>query len=129
FRSSSANRYGGTASSRLANLKPPTPAERRSDRSVQTEARAELALPEIGIASDASYSKLLRELDRADLLGRAGQRRLAVFAELDLQVAARQVHGDRALAPAVGDTRRAGSDRARARGERLPRPTLPDGDG
>ena len=48
---------------------------------------------------------------------------------VDLQVAAGQVHGHRALAPAVGDAGRAGRDRARARRERLPRPALPDADG
>src|SRR3954453_11011038 len=127
FRSSSANRYGGTASSRRANLKAQRPLDERIDCSVQTEARAELALPGIGIASHASQRKLLRELDGADLLRRSRQPCLAV-PQLDPQVAPREVDLNGALAPSVRDGRRAGGDGARARGERLPRPALPDAD-
>src|SRR5258705_13952324 len=110
FRSSSANRYGGTASRRFANLTAQSPVEERIDRSVQTDARAKLARPEIGIASDASQPELLGELDRADLLGRPRQRRLPVT-ELHQQITTCEVHRHRALAPAVGDAGRAGGNR------------------
>src|SRR5262245_23090264 len=127
LRSSSANRYGGTASRRRANLTAPPPDDTCRGSRAQTDARAKLARPEVGIASDASEPKLLGELHSADLLRRARQLCVAVL-ELDAQVAAREVHRDRALAPAVRDRRRARSDRARPGGERLPRPPFPHAD-
>ena len=61
------------------------------------------------------------ELDGADLLGRAGEQRVPVV-KLYAQVAAREVHRDRALAPAVCNRRGARRDGARPGGERLPAP-------
>ena len=68
------------------------------------------------------------ELDPADLLGRAGQMCATVRIQLDVEVATCEVHGDRALAPAVRDRSGSTGDGARAGGKRLPRPALPDSD-
>ena len=48
--------------------------------------------------------------------------------QLDEELAAREVNGDRAVAPAPRHRRACDGTGARAGGERLPRPALPDGD-
>src|SRR5438034_3137286 len=109
------------------------PDGRGIDRSSQTDgppatpAKPAWPPPRPEIASDASQPEFLGELDGADLLRRPGKRGAAV-GELDVEVAAGEVHRDRALAPAVGYRGRGGRDGARAGGERLPRPALPDPD-
>src|SRR3954470_11471049 len=79
-------------------------------------------------ASRTSQVEPLRELDGADLLRGARERRFPVR-ELDEQFAARQVDGDRALAPAARYSRRRRRPRARPGREGLPRSALPDADG
>ena len=75
----------------------------------------------------ASHSGL--SSPRADLLCRPREPRVQVGVELDEQVAPGEVDGDGAVAPSVHHRGAGDSAGARARGEGLPRPALPDARG